>query len=257
MIASPFPTSRKTPPSLPDGVRIYAIGDIHGRADLLETTFNCIDADLARNPVPQSIEVFLGDYIDRGPASRQVLDRLIARCRTHGTVFLKGNHETYLMDFLTNPRVLKDWQQLGGLETLMSYGIRPTVNADAASQVGLAAALKQELPESHWRFLGDLRLSFTCGDFFFVHAGIRPGIALEKQREQDLLGIRADFLLCEDDFGKIIVHGHTPTVEPDIRANRINIDTGAFATGRLTCLKLEGAEMHFYVNGLPASGDAR
>jgi serine/threonine protein phosphatase 1 len=243
MIALPFSKSRKSPPRLPEGHRIYAIGDIHGRADLLETIFLRIDADLALNPVTRSTEVFLGDYIDRGPASRQVLDQLVARSRTHETVFLKGNHETYLMDFLNDPTILKDWQHLGGLETLMSYGIRPWVNADADAQAQFAAALDRELPESHRQFLSHLKLSFTCGDFIFVHAGIRPGIRLEKQRERDLLGIRGDFLLCEDDFGKIVVHGHTPVQQADIRPNRINIDTGAFATGRLTCLKLQGDEM--------------
>jgi serine/threonine protein phosphatase 1 len=251
MIGLPFANSRKTGPRLPDGVRVYAIGDIHGCADLLAKTLDGIDADLLQDPIPQSIEVFLGDYIDRGPSSRQVLDRLVTRGRTRKAVFLKGNHETYLINFLTDPAVLKEWQQLGGLETLMSYGVKPIVNADSRSQASLAAALKRELPESHRLFLGDLKPSFTCGDFFFVHAGIRPGIALEKQREQDLLWIRSDFLLSEDDFGKMIVHGHTPTGQPDIRPNRINIDTGAFATGRLTCLKLEGGDKHFYTNGLP------
>jgi serine/threonine protein phosphatase 1 len=245
MIALPFKTSQKAPPRLPNGIRIYAIGDIHGCVNLLDQTFQRIDADLAQNPAAQSIEVFLGDYIDRGPASRQVLDRLVARRRTHQTVFLKGNHETYLMDFLTDPSILTDWQHLGGLETLTSYDMRPSVNADAAAQIRLAAAFALALPEAHRRFLRDLKLSFTCGDFFFVHAGIRPGIPLKAQVEKDLLLIRGDFLLCEDNFGKIVVHGHTPVMQPDVRSNRINIDTGAFATGRLTCLKLEGREMYF------------
>jgi serine/threonine protein phosphatase 1 len=245
MIALPSSTSRKKPrPRVPDGVRIYAIGDIHGRADLLDQVFKRIDADLAKNPVPHGIEVFLGDYIDRGPASRAVLDRLVARSRTHRTIFLKGNHETYLIDFVNNPTILEDWQRLGGLETLMSYGITPSINAGAAEQARLAAAFDQALPESHRRFLGDLKSSFTCGDFYFVHAGVRPGIPLAKQREEDLLWIRRDFLLCEEGFGKVIVHGHTPVPEPDIRPNRINIDTGAYATGRLTCLMLENDKMN-------------
>jgi serine/threonine protein phosphatase 1 len=222
-----------------DGVRIYAIGDIHGRADLLDAVFERIDSDLAKNPNSLSIEVFLGDYIDRGPASREVLDRLVARKRTFRTVFIKGNHETFLTSFATNPPILEDWQRLGGLETLMSYGIAPSINADAAEQLRLAAAFDQALPESHREFLGDLKSSFICGDYFFVHAGVRPGIPLKKQREEDLLWIRQDFLNSEDDFSKIIVHGHTPVLEPEIRSNRINIDTGAYATGRLTCLKLE------------------
>ncbi len=246
MSALPSAKSRRKLPRLPDGIRIYAIGDIHGRADLLEETFTRIDADLAKNPAAQNIEVFLGDYIDRGPASRQVLDRLVARRLTHQTVFLKGNHEAYLLEFLTNPPILTDWQYLGGLETLMSYGIKPSVNAATPVQTQLAVELDRELPESHRRFLGGLGLSFTCGDFFFVHAGVRPGIPLKMQHEEDLLGIRRDFLLCEDNFGKIVVHGHTPVMQPDVRPNRINIDTGAFATGRLTCLRLEGGEMHFF-----------
>jgi serine/threonine protein phosphatase 1 len=236
---------KKRAPSVPKGVRIYAVGDIHGRADLLERMLNRIDADLESNPVGIPIQVFLGDYIDRGPASREVLDRLVARDRLPRSVFLKGNHEAFLTNFLGNPPILEDWQRYGGLETLMSYGVIPTINANAAKQAQLAAALDQALPESHRRFIDNLKPSFTCGDFFFVHAGVRPGVPLTKQREEDLLWIRQDFLLYEEDFSKIIVHGHTPVPQPDIRPNRINIDTGAFATGQLTCLVLEGDWMDF------------
>jgi serine/threonine protein phosphatase 1 len=239
----PLLSRKSRRPRVPDGVRIYAIGDIHGRADLLDQVFNRIDADLAKNPVSTSVEIFLGDYVDRGPDSRQVLDKLVARKGTHRMIFLKGNHETYLVDFLNNPPILDEWQRIGGLETLMSYGIKPSINADTAAQARLAAAFDQALPESHRRFLGDLKSSFTCGDFYFAHAGVRPGIPLEKQREEDLLWIRREFLLCEDDFSKIVVHGHTPVRQLDIRPNRINIDTGAFATGNLTCLVLEDDTM--------------
>ena len=235
----------KPRPRVPEGVRIYAIGDIHGRADLLERKLNHIDADLASNPVRSGIQVFLGDYIDRGPASREVLDRLVARDRAGRSVFLKGNHENYLTGFLSNPSILEDWQRNGGLETLMSYGIMPSINANAATQAQLAADLDQALPESHRRFINNLKPSFTCGDFFFVHAGVRPGIPLTQQQEEDLLWIRQDFLLYEEDFSKIIVHGHTPVLQPDVRSNRINIDTGAFATGRLTCLMLEEDKVDF------------
>jgi serine/threonine protein phosphatase 1 len=246
MISMQSLSSRRNPlPQVPDGVRIYAIGDIHGRADLLDQMIKRIDEDLAKYPVPDSIEVFLGDYIDRGPASRQVLDLLVMRSRTNRCVFLKGNHETYIADFVTKPSCLNDWQRLGGFETLMSFGITPSVKADEAAQTQLAAAFDQALTESHRRFLGDLRSSYVCGDFFFVHAGIRPGIPLEKQREEDLLWIRDDFLLCEDNFSKIVVHGHSPVREPDIRTNRINIDTGAYVTGQLTCLILEGDRIDF------------
>jgi len=225
-------------PRLPAGVRIYAIGDIHGRADLLADVLKRIDADMIKNPVSAAIEIFLGDYIDRGPESRQVLDQLVVRKRSHKTVFLKGNHETFLTNFITDPTILRDWQRLGGLETLMSYGITTVIKPNAFGQAQLATELDQALPESHRLFLADLKSSFTYGDYFFVHAGVRPGIPLAKQHEEDLLWIRDDFLLCEDDFTKFIVHGHTPVNQPDIRPNRINIDTGAYATGRLTCLIL-------------------
>jgi serine/threonine protein phosphatase 1 len=189
--------------------------------------------------------VFLGDYIDRGPASREVLDLLAARDRSCRSVFLKGNHERYLIEFLGNPPILEDWQHWGGLETLMSYGVRPTLNANAKTQTQLAAALDQVLPDSHRQLLDKLESSFTCGDFFFVHAGVRPGVPLTKQREEDLLWIRQDFLFYEEDFSKIIVHGHTPVTEPEVHPNRINIDTGAYATGQLTCLVLEGDKLDF------------
>jgi serine/threonine protein phosphatase 1 len=226
-------------PRLPDRVRIYAVGDVHGRADLLDQVLSRIDADLAAYPDCRPRQVFLGDYIDRGPSSRAVIDRLIKRARTHEIVCLKGNHETYVLEFLRNPAILADWRRLGGLETLMSYGLKPSMKADVTEQLELAKALAASLPKHHRQFLRNLSNSFSCGDFFFVHAGVKPGIPLEQQREEDLLWIRDDFLLCEHGFGKIVVHGHTPVLEPDMRPNRINIDTGAYATGRLTCLIIE------------------
>lgn len=229
----------KRRPALPDDVRIYAIGDIHGRIDLVEQLMASIDADLARTSPPQVIDIYLGDYIDRGPSSRQVIDRLIERQRQRRTVFLKGNHETFIPEFIENPAMLAEWRHLGGLETLMSYGVQPTIKADAAEQVELARAFTLMLPNSHREFLTSLPLWMSCGDFFFVHAGVRPHVPLKQQREKDLLWIRDDFLLHEDAFEKFIVHGHTPVREPDIRDNRINIDTGAYATGRLTCLRIE------------------
>jgi serine/threonine protein phosphatase 1 len=225
---------------IPKGVRVYAIGDVHGRADLLEQIFVSIDADLGSRPADMPIELFLGDYIDRGPASSEVLDRLIDRCHSHPTFCLRGNHEAYLLEFLNNPAILDEWSRYGGLETLLSYGLAPSLNADPDERARLANALKRALPAKHRHFLSNLRTTFTCGDFYFVHAGVRPGIPLERQAEEDLLWIREDFLIHEEQFEKIIVHGHTPVLSPDIRLNRINIDTGAFATGHLTCLVLEG-----------------
>jgi serine/threonine protein phosphatase 1 len=233
----------KAKPRIPDDTRIYAIGDVHGRLDLLREMFSAIDDSLATHPIENAVQVLVGDYIDRGPNSRQVIDSLITRAKQHTMVYLKGNHESYAVQFLADPSVLSEWKQVGGMSTLVSYGLRPRTQDDPQTRQEIAAAFRTALPDSHRRFLQSLRLTYSCGDFFFTHAGVRPGIPLVEQREQDLLWIRDDFLLHEEDFGKIIVHGHTPAKTPDIRSNRINIDTGAFATGRLTCLILQGDQM--------------
>ena len=232
-------------PCIPAGSRIYAVGDVHGRADLLAALLARIDDDLKSNPVARPIQVFLGDYIDRGPQSRQVLDLLIARRRQHEMLFLKGNHEVYASHVLGAPSALSEWKHMGGVSTLLSYGVTPCARDNPQAVQAAAIAFGQAVPSSHRRFIGGLALSFTCGDFFFAHAGVRPGIPLRQQWQQDLLWIRDEFLLHEEDFGKIIVHGHTPVRQPDIRPNRINIDTGAYATGRLTCLVLEGDQISF------------
>ncbi|MCJ9730360.1 metallophosphoesterase family protein [Bradyrhizobium sp. PRIMUS42] len=231
---------KKTKPRLPDGVRVYAIGDVHGRADLLQSLLTVIDADLARSAPGRAIQVFLGDYVDRGPDSRAVLDLLIERSKSHETVCLKGNHEVFLLEVLKDPARLQEWRHYGGLLTLVSYGVTPTMNPSAEQQVELIEGLKRALPPEHLAFLKQLPSSFTCGDFFFVHAGVKPGVALERQKDEDLLWIREEFLASEERFGKYIVHGHTPVSVPDIRPNRINIDTGAYATGNLTLLTIQG-----------------
>jgi serine/threonine protein phosphatase 1 len=230
---------------VPEGTRIYAIGDIHGRLDLLDSVLARIDTDMRVHPASNAIRIFVGDYIDRGPDSKRVLDRLVNYCQTQPTVCLMGNHEAFLREFLKNPGVLLDWRHCGGLDTLLSYGLAPRIEADAHDRRELASELDRILPSSHREFLSGLKQYFICGDFFFVHAGVRPGICLIKQSEDDLLWIREDFLLSEDHFGKVIVHGHTPVVEPDVRPNRINNDTGAYATGRLTCLVLESDKIRF------------
>ena len=240
-------TSQLTVPqgSLPEGIRIYAIGDIHGRLDLLESLLERIDKDLSDHPASNTLRIFLGDYIDRGPNSKRVLDRLVNYCVSQPTVCLMGNHEAFLREFLRSPDVLAVWRHCGGLDTLHSYGLRPKIETDEQDQLELASELERILPSSHREFLGGLKHYFICGDFFFVHAGVRPGICLTKQLEDDLLWIREDFLFSEEHFGKVVVHGHTPVLEPDIRPNRINIDTGAYATGRLTCLVLESDKIRF------------
>jgi serine/threonine protein phosphatase 1 len=232
-------------PCVPAGRRIYAIGDIHGRADLLSELFTRIDDDIRARPIADSIHVFLGDYIDRGPNSRQVIDLLIERQRRHDVLFLKGNHEDCALQFLSDPTVLPAWQSIGGVNTLLSYGVMPTRGDDPESHQKVSTALREAMPDSHRRFMGGLALSFACGDFFFVHAGVRPGIPLQRQSQRDLLWIRDDFLLHEGDFGMVVVHGHTPVYKPEIRLNRINIDTGAYATNQLTCLILEGDSIAF------------
>jgi serine/threonine protein phosphatase 1 len=237
---------KKTKPRTPVGERIYAVGDIHGRADLLLAVLRRIDDDLSARPIGDSVQVFLGDYIDRGPNSRQVLDLLVDRQRQHKVLCLKGNHEAYAIQALSEPSVLSEWLKMGGIATLLSYGVkRPARDDDPQAQRETSAALRRALPESHQHFLRHLAPSFSCGDYFFAHAGVRPEVPLQQQYERDLLWIRDDFLLYEEDFGKVVVHGHTPAPEPDIRSNRINIDTGAYATGRLTCLVLENDQMRF------------
>ena len=237
------PFTKRAAARLPDGHRVYAVGDIHGRADLLEALLPQIDADCALYPCRRPILVFVGDYIDRGSHSREVLNLLLNCRRTRETVFLRGNHETFVHRFLAEPAILDEWRECGGLETLMSYGLMPSINPDADEQHQLADELARSIPQRHLQFLDALDLSFSCGDFLFVHAGIRPGVAIRRQREEDLLWIRDEFLFCERPFEKFVVHGHTPVPAPDIRSNRVNIDTGAFATGRLTCIAIEGTSI--------------
>ena len=163
-------------PRLPGGRRVYAVGDIHGRADLLSALLTRIDDDLKSRPTTDAVHVFLGDYIDRGPSSRQVIDLLIARRQGHDVVLLKGNHEDFAIRFLSDPTLLSQWQSVGGLDTILSYGVTPSGRLDSQTQQQLATAFGTRIADSHRRFLGSLALSFTCGDFFFVHAGVRPRI---------------------------------------------------------------------------------
>ncbi|UPJ51706.1 serine/threonine protein phosphatase [Bradyrhizobium sp. 200] len=231
-------------PKLPSGSRVYAIGDVHGRADLLQETFSKIDRHRVAYPIANALEIMLGDYIDRGPSSFDVIELLSMRV-PRGTICLKGNHEAFLLEFLKDPTILNAWQRCGGLETLASYGLEPSLNLSPQDQESLAVSLGERLPAHHYKFLTALPLSFALGDYFFVHAGVRPGVALSNQRAEDLLWIREDFLRYEGSFGKVVVHGHTPVSEPEIRNNRINIDTGAFATGNLTCAVFENDQILF------------
>lgn len=233
--------------SVPHGTRVYAIGDIHGRLDLLLSLEDKIGAHAAEHPIERAVVVYIGDYIDRGYQSKGVIDHLLEPPR-HGLerVFLKGNHEDFLLSFLENVDVGPVWLGNGGRETLMSYDIALT--AGEAMEQMLETAQKElndVLPPDHLEFLRALQVSHVEGDYLFVHAGVRPGRSLEEQEAQDLLWIRDDFLRSDARHCHIVVHGHTPSRDPELRANRIGIDTGAFATGRLTCVVLEGSTQSF------------
>lgn len=231
---------------VPPGRRVYAIGDIHGEDALLERLLRQIRADAKATSGCQPVAVFLGDYIDRGPMSFEVIDRLINQpLPGFETVFLKGNHEAMMLDFLAGPPDPL-WLFNGGAETLHSYGVEGFwMFADAASLEAARRGLEAALPPSHLAFLNNLALSHVEGDYAFVHAGVRPGVPLAEQRAQDLLWIRAPFLNARGDLGHRIVHGHTIVAQPEQHANRIAVDTGAFATGRLSCVVLEGETVRF------------
>jgi serine/threonine protein phosphatase 1 len=221
-----------------ENARLYVIGDIHGRLDLLDQVINAVHRDVEEHG-SEALTVTLGDYIDRGPASRGVLDRLISNPFPTPLIALKGNHEALIESFLATPAIGRHWRTQGGAETLHSYGVQVGM-LRAENYAEAADRLRTALPLEHLNFLQSLKMSLSRGKYFLCHAGVRPGVPLEEQTEDDLLWIRDEFLNSKMDFGKIIVHGHTPTPKPEVLPNRINIDTGAFATGRLTCAVLEG-----------------
>lgn len=239
-LGRPRPPIRK--PRLPDGVRIYAITDIHGCAHLLQPMLRVIDFDVARSRPRYAIEVFMGDYIDRGPDTRATLDIMVERSRRGNVVFLKGNHEAFLVRVFEDPSLFEDWIAVGGTQTLTSYGLAPP-DLTRDEPASILRDLIRAMPPEHLEFLDNLRLSFTCGDFFFVHAGVRPGVPLAEQSERDLLWIREEFLRSDEQFDKYIVHGHTPVRSAEFLANRVNIDTGAYATGNLTLMSIQGSSM--------------
>jgi serine/threonine protein phosphatase 1 len=192
-----------------------------------------------------ALTVTLGDYVDRGPNSRGVLDRLVGHPFPGDYVALKGNHEAILQAFLDNPAILDEWRRLGGLETLQSFDIPVVPSMKGKDYLEAAEQLRDALSQEQTKFLASLEMSLTIGPYFLCPAGIRPGVSLERQSPADLLWIRDEFLNSTMDFGKIVVHGHTPTEQPEVLPNRINIDTGAYASGQLTCLILEGDKRRF------------
>ena len=243
---------------VPEGTRVYAIGDIHGRADLLDRLHAAIREDAGRAGADRRVAVYLGDYVDRGLDSKGVIDRLLGDpLPGFERVFLMGNHEDALLKFLDEPQFGRDWKYYGGLETLMSYGVPdlPLKDEEAAFEVARDQFVER-LPAAHLDFLRRLRLSHEEGDYFFAHAGVRPGVALDAQAAEDLMWIREEFLGFSGDLGKIVVHGHTPEEQPVVRANRIGVDTGAYITGVLTAVALEGEGRRFVTSSQLAGAAA-
>lgn len=235
---------------VPPGTRVYAIGDIHGRLDLLDRLLGHIAEDIGLAPAARVVVVFLGDLIDRGADSRAVIERVIAGPPRDGPlaasryVSLRGNHEDILLQFLADFSVGPRWFRNGGLEAVRSYV--GEVDAHLAHDYPrLQKMLYRALPTHHLRFLSSIPAWHQEGDYLFVHAGIRPGIDLERQDPYDLMWIREPFLSAHETLPKMVVHGHTVVNEPEVRHNRIGIDTGAYRTGRLTALVLDGAGRRF------------
>ncbi len=226
-------------------MRVYAFGDLHGRLDLAQRLRSAIVAD-ADNSATENVVVGLGDMIDRGPDAKGVIDLLLSGFEGCEVVCLRGNHEQMMLDFLEDPaRNGPVWFRNGADTTLASYGVSgfARVNASAAEYQSVRDSLARSLPPSHTVFLQGLRLSYEVGDYFFVHAGARPGIPLNQQVAKDLLWIRHGFADTDPTFEKVVVHGHTPVEQPYFGAFRINLDTGAYSTNALTCAVFEEASV--------------
>jgi serine/threonine protein phosphatase 1 len=229
-------------PAVPLGQRIYCVGDIHGQLDLLKQLHEHILED-ASSFTGEKTLVYLGDYIDRGEHSREVIELLLASPPDgFRPVYLLGNHEQTLLDFLQHPRAVAAWLTYGGRATLRSYGVASALEPSRLALEDARDELEMRLPQEHLEFYQQLVPMHIAGSYCFVHAGIRPGIPLQEQRNEDLLWIREDFTESHAIHEHIVVHGHTITPEVEWRPNRIGIDTGAFISGVLTCLVLEGAE---------------
>jgi serine/threonine protein phosphatase 1 len=238
------PSSSADLPVIPEGRVVYAVGDIHGEFKLLQGLLRLIEHD-AQTYAPGLAPtlVFLGDYIDRGARSRDVVE-LLSKGPANGWTWcaLRGNHEQALLDFLREPVSNTAWLSFGGIATLDSYGVGPPLS-DEASLIAARDRLLALMPSAHRSWMERLELCVEIGDFAFVHAGVRPGVPLHLQEREDLLWIRAPFLNHVRRFEKKIVHGHTITKQPDVLPNRIGIDTGSFAAGRLSAVALQGSDI--------------
>jgi len=241
----------------------FAVGDIHGRADLLRALLDLLEsrAEEETRPGGEPIVVFLGDYIDRGPDSVSVLDLLLeGRPRGYMRHFLKGNHEQAMLAFIADPLAQRGWIAHGGGETMLAYGVEPPPLIGAVDEDWKAAAeqLRARVPQRHLDFLNSLERYVVHGDYAFVHAGVDPSRTLEAQTDADLFWIRKRFLASRQPFSHCVVHGHTPLPKPFADRRRISIDTGAYASGTLTAARLEGEEVGFLsVTARLAAGPAR
>lgn len=233
----------REPHRVPQGRRVYAIGDVHGCRDLLDGLISRIEADDESRPAAETTLIFLGDLIDRGADSKGVVERVLEiKAARPNTIILKGNHEEILLLAHAGDRRAQSlFHRVGGRETLLSYGVCPATYG-ACDIDGLGELIRRYVPLDHIEFLAGLTTSYRAGDYLFVHAGIRPGIPLDEQKESDLRWIRSEFLDHKDSHGPIVVHGHSVSSEVEERSNRIGIDTGGYASGRLTAIGLEGTE---------------
>lgn len=233
---------------VPAGDRIYAIGDIHGRVDLLRRLHDMIERDAqTAAPGTRKTIIYLGDYVDRGFNSRELIDFLLDHpLPGFAPVYLRGNHDEYFAKFIETAEEGGPWLKYGGDATVYSYGVRIAEDVPPEQRLQhICQQLRETVPQRHMTFLSQLKLAWTIGDFLFVHAGVHPDRPWDKQLSHDLLWIRDEFLHCDRDFGKIVVHGHSVTEAPDVRPNRIGIDTGACYSNVLTCLVLEGNSKRF------------
>ena len=235
---------RVAAPRVPAGEVVYAIGDIHGRLDLLKGMIAFIDHDEVAASTTKTV-IFLGDYIDRGPDPKGVIDAIttLQRSGRHRVITLMGNHESALLSFLDNDQIGPDWAMHGGASTLRSYGVLPPGAADPWRSA--QAVFAEALGADHLTFLRSLKLWEEVGDYLFVHAGVRPGVPMDRQSTRDLLWIRNEFLVPDRAHRKTIVHGHTSSADPIEGEGRIGVDTGAYATGVLTAVRLEGEAREF------------
>lgn len=235
------------PPRIPDGTILYAIGDIHGRSDLLQNLRQRIIDDAANMSAgTRKMVVYLGDYVDRGLDSRGVIDLLLEPFEGFESIHLKGNHEDRLLRYLGDHTQSESWLPIGGDATIMSYGVRlPGGLSPSEREAHMWSEFRDRLPPEHFEFFSNLQLMHRVGDYVFVHAGVRPGTPIDEQESRDLIWIRKPFLESKEHLGAVIVHGHSTAREPEIRFNRIGIDTCAYATNNLTCLVLEGETRRF------------